>query len=313
MKSSPRYSNDCQEQLFHLLNAAHAFCEQGNYFSAFQHFSEKLTRLYNNVNANDLDNIRDIVRNHPVFNICQQDPYTNRAFTKPRGYAGDAVMLDYVYSGVVPPQTTLHGHGIFECTTRSSMGLSVLFRRTLLTAYINDAVLKNQSARILSVASGHCRELSGSIALSDIYKGEVIAFDQDALSCSEVDSVYHGRVKTIVSGVKNLWRSSHSELGQFDLIYSSGLYDYLPGAQALKLSKVLKLMLKPGGRLVVGNFNPTSTGRGYLELVMDWHLIYRNQQELSSLFNDFKGFSKSIYDDPYHNITYIDIIRNGDL
>ncbi|WP_131522963.1 class I SAM-dependent methyltransferase [Pectobacterium parvum] len=219
-------------------------------------------------------------------------------------------MLDYVYSGIVPPQTTQHGHGIFECTTRSSMGLSVLLRRTLLTAYINDTVLKNQSARILSVASGHCRELSGSIALSDIYKGEIIVLDQDAVSCSEVDSVYHGRVKTIISGVKNLWGSLQPGLGKFDLIYSSGLYDYLPEAQALKLSKILKLMLKPGGRLVVGNFSPTSTGRGYLELIMDWHLVYRNQQELSNLFNDFTGFSKSIYDDPHHNITYIDIIKS---
>ncbi|MEB7885447.1 class I SAM-dependent methyltransferase [Serratia fonticola] len=310
MKNSQKRSSNCQDQLFHLLNSAHVFCEQGNYFSAFQHLGDKLSRLYNNIDENDVDNIRDIVRNHPVFDICQQDPYTNRAFTKPRGYAGDAVMLDYVYSGIVPPQTTPHGHGIFECTTRSSMGLSVLFRRTLLTAYINDIVLKNQSARILSVASGHCRELSESIALSDNYKGEVIAFDQDEKSCSEVDFVYHGRVKTIVSGVKKLWGSSQSELGKFDLIYSAGLYDYLPKAQALKLSESLMLMLKPGGRLVVGNFSSTSTGRGYLELVMDWNLIYRDRQELSDLFNEQTGYSKSIYDDPYHNITYIDIVKN---
>jgi extracellular factor (EF) 3-hydroxypalmitic acid methyl ester biosynthesis protein len=310
MKNGQKHSNNCQKELLHLLNAAHVCCEQGNYFSAFQHLGDKLSRLYNNVDVNDSGYIRDIVRNHPIFNICQQDPYTNRAFTKPRGYAGDAVMLDYVYSGIVPPQTTPHGHGIFECTTRSSMGLSVLFRRTLLTAYINDATLKNRSARILSVASGHCRELSESFALSDNYKGEIIALDQDEKSCSEVDFVYQGRVKTIVSGVKKLWGSSYSELGKFDLIYSAGLYDYLPKTQALKLSNSLMLMLKPGGRLIVGNFSPTSTGRGYLELIMDWHLIYRNKQELSNLFNELTEYSKSIYDDPYHNITYIDIVKN---
>lgn len=311
MKSSEKYENNHPEQLFNLLNTAHFLCEEGSYFSAFQYFSEKLTNLYDKVNINELDNVRDIVRSHPAFDICQQDPYTNRAYTKPRGYAGDAVMLDYIYSGIAPPQTTPHGHGIFECTTRSSMGLSVLFRRTLLTAYINDAVLKNQSARILSVASGHCRELSGSIALSDIYKGEFVAFDQDKISCSEVDSIYDARVKTIVSGVKNLCDSSRFDVGKFDLIYSAGLYDYLSDPQAVKLSQVLKLMLNPGGRLVVGNFNPASTGRGYLELIMDWHLTYRNQQELNIIFNDLTGFSKNIYDDPYNNITYIDIIRNA--
>ena len=31
----------------------------------------------------------------PIFALCQEDPYTRRAFEKPRGYAGDAVMLDF--------------------------------------------------------------------------------------------------------------------------------------------------------------------------------------------------------------------------
>ena len=34
---------------------------------------------------------------HPVRNLLHQDPFTYRAFPKPRGYAGDAVMMDYIY------------------------------------------------------------------------------------------------------------------------------------------------------------------------------------------------------------------------
>jgi len=33
----------------------------------------------------------------PVCNLLYQDPFTYRAFSKPRGYAGDAVMMDYIY------------------------------------------------------------------------------------------------------------------------------------------------------------------------------------------------------------------------
>src|SRR5262249_38418269 len=29
--------------------------------------------------------------------VLHQDPFTYRAFSKPRGYAGDAVMMDYIY------------------------------------------------------------------------------------------------------------------------------------------------------------------------------------------------------------------------
>jgi len=310
MQSSDNSLGSSQERIQFLLDTAYDSCEKGNYFSAFQYIGDELTQLYNNIDINELAEIRAITRDHSIFNLCQQDPYTYRALTKPRGYAGDAVMLDYIYSGIVPPDTTRHGQGIFECTTRSSMGLSVLFRRTLLNAYLNDTVIKNQSARILSVASGHCRELSGSLALSNIFKGEIIAFDQDQESCSEVSLSYQEKVKTIVSGVNKLWGPSGAALGQFDFIYSAGLYDYLPEAQAFKLSHSLKRMLKPGGRLVLGNFSTASSGRGYLDLMMDWHLIYRDKQELRDLFGDLAGFSLDMYDDPYHNVTYVEIIRN---
>src|SRR6478735_1879201 len=35
--------------------------------------------------------------NHELRNWVYQDPFTRRAYEKPRGYAGDAVMMDYVY------------------------------------------------------------------------------------------------------------------------------------------------------------------------------------------------------------------------
>ena len=34
---------------------------------------------------------------HPVCRLLYEDPFTHRAFAKPRGYAGDAVMMDYIY------------------------------------------------------------------------------------------------------------------------------------------------------------------------------------------------------------------------
>lgn len=34
---------------------------------------------------------------HFLRGLLHQDPFTYRAFSKPRGYAGDAVMTDYIY------------------------------------------------------------------------------------------------------------------------------------------------------------------------------------------------------------------------
>src|SRR5262249_44121844 len=34
---------------------------------------------------------------HPLRALLHQDPFTYRAYSKPRGYAGDAVLLDFIY------------------------------------------------------------------------------------------------------------------------------------------------------------------------------------------------------------------------
>ena len=55
---------------------------------------------------------------HPLCRILHQDPFTYRAFAKPRGYAGDAVMMDYIYglgeAADAARQATPLGRAIFE-------------------------------------------------------------------------------------------------------------------------------------------------------------------------------------------------------
>ena len=34
---------------------------------------------------------------HPLRQLLHEDPFTYRAFAKPRGYAGDAPLLDFIY------------------------------------------------------------------------------------------------------------------------------------------------------------------------------------------------------------------------
>lgn len=282
----------------------------GQSFAAFRFLGPPLSLLYESAAAaGRKDRFIGEVRRHPLFETCQQDPYTARAFRKPRGYAGDAVMMDFVYSGRAPAGTSPLGQEIFQATTRVPMGLSVLYRRALLQSTINDTIARQPSCRILSVASGHCREVEDSLLFKDGVDCEFIALDQDPETSTVVAREFaHPRLQVLTERVRSLV-FGRLDLGQFDLIYSAGLYDYLPDATAMMLTARLHSMLKPGGRLLIANFLRSSYGRGYLEAFMDWQLQYRSEDDVRSLFPDeFRNRVKTSID-PHQNVVYAQLTR----
>lgn len=289
-----------------LLSQAHEQLLNNNYVAGFQLLGRPLSDLFQQHEAlGTTEQFIADARAHDIFPSLQQDPYTHRAFTKPRGYAGDAVMMDYVYESIPKSNISPMGAGVFQATTRVSMGLSVIYRKALLSAYINDTVSHSHPFRILSIASGHCRELAGSLVLEPAFKGEFVALDADALSCAEIMNTYpqdkvqieHAGIKDLLSGKINLGKN-------FDFIYSAGLFDYLSTTVASSLVALLSSKLRSQGRLLVANFVPQSFGRGYMECFMDWKLIYRTEQELTALFPLNLQNKVSSFLDPHSNVAY---------
>ena len=295
-----------------LLDRAHALVLQGDTLAAFRLLGTPLSALW--TEARGCGRGQEMQRwcaGHALHALVQQDPYTHRAATKPRGYAGDAVMMDFIYGGEAPAGTSPLGRSLFAATTRVSMGLSVLYRRQLLKSLVDDTVVTRDAGRILSVASGHARELEGSLVGSSFFSGEVVALDQDALSCEEVARVHAGgRVRVVCQGVRDLLGPAPSTaLGSFDLVYSAGLYDYLPDALARRLTARLLQMLRPGGRLLIANFVPGGSGRGYMELFMDWTLVLRDESAMRALAHAAGARQVRSFLDPHRNVVYAELLR----
>ena len=262
----------------------------------------QLTEIFSEAQANGAaDWLLKTVADHEVFQYLMQDPYTRRAFEKPRGYAGDAIMLDYIYrpssSGLEGPAKTGH-----QVTTQGSTGLSIKFRRTLLSAYLNQVSSTVKKARILSVASGHCRELDDWTNFDNGV--EFVALDQDGESCEYVKKCYQADWLTVKQeSIKKLLKPKF-DIGTFDYIYSAGLYDYLSESIAGALTKNLIERLKPGGTLLIANFVPTAAGRAYMELVMQWTLEWRTKEQLVAIFPSDARDSVSVFLDPHENVAY---------
>ena len=81
---------------------------------------------------------------HPIKELVHQDPFTKRAFSKPRGYAGDAVLLDYIYGReerwALPEGTSELGQQIFHFTTSATASEGVRARREFIANLLDKMV-----------------------------------------------------------------------------------------------------------------------------------------------------------------------------
>ena len=204
--------------------------------------------------------------NHQLTQVIHQDPFTRHSFERPRGYAGDAQLLDYIYGLRQPPEdTTQLGQEICQYIVgMATVPKSVRARLDVLAKMIDQVVDQtSHPAHILSIACGHLRESQKSKAIQSGDLGKLIALDQDALSLETVNSnVPHSFLETIQSSVTSIIRQ-RQRFKNFDLVYASGLYDYLNQPFATRLTTLMFNMLRPGGRLLVANLVPNHNQIGY--------------------------------------------------
>jgi hypothetical protein len=261
---------------------------------------------------------RSECRSHPTTGLIHQSPYTRRAFEKPRGYPGDAEILDFAYGCAPLPQgTTPLGAQIYEFELQTSGSKSARARRDLLASMVDEVADQRRMPRVLSIACGHLREAQISEAVRSGRVGRYVAFDQDPLSLAVVDQQHrygdrehrYGCVQTIEGSVRSLL-ARHIEFSGFDFVYAAGLYDYLSEPVAAKLTALMFSMLAPGGRLLAANFAPEWECIGYLEAFMDWHLIYRNESQMQELARNIPAqevSSLSVFRDPYENLVFLEV------
>lgn len=228
-------------------------------------------------------------RAHALLSTIHEDPFTYRAFSKPRGYAGDAEMLDLIYGPEErwpDPQTTPLGLDIYRYTTAAPAAEGVRARRAFVADLIDYSTSLKPNQHILAIAAGHLREAMLSTAVRRRRFGRFVALDVDEVSLKEVDSAYgpYG-VETVPAPFMSLIKNK-LEIGQFDLIYSTGLFDYLGENVGRRLVSTLFNMLNPGGQLVVANFMPGIRDIAYMETFMDWNLIYRDRRDMVALTAD---------------------------
>ncbi|MBF0609378.1 MAG: class I SAM-dependent methyltransferase [Candidatus Magnetobacterium sp. LHC-1] len=276
-----------------------------------------LRKLRNNMTHEVWDHFsRYTVPRHPLIEIIHQDPFTRRSFEKPRGYDGDARLLDFIYGyyDFKNMDITDTGKEIFTYTTNSPASKAVRARKEIIIELINKTAINVKCPRIFSLACGHLREAHSCAAIQERQIKEFIAMDYDTKTLDIVKNNfqdynvkgYHGSVKDIIVSNK------YKELGLFDVVYASGLYDYLSQRIAVRLTQRLFELLNPGGKLLFANFIPDIMDIGYMETFMDWRLIYRDSSQLNDVLSGIaqqEYCDKKFFTEDNENIAFIEITK----
>ena len=229
-----------------------------------------------------------------MIDILLEAPFHNRAYNKPLGYAGDYQMMNQIYAkesmGNDLFSKCLHLYFISAPESKA-----VRNRGNYLYDLIKKTVAKDPKRifNILSVASGPAFEVQ-LLVKNDPEIAKNVNF---TLLDQDTEALQHAQRM-----LKNLARDNGIELNitllnrpikqvivkglesKYDLIYSAGLFDYFSDPVAQAASTRLYDALNNQGRLVIGNFSNKSLGKITMDIALDWHLIYRSEDELKSLF-----------------------------
>jgi extracellular factor (EF) 3-hydroxypalmitic acid methyl ester biosynthesis protein len=229
-----------------------------------------------------------------VHEFLMQSPCLHRMLHKPFGYPGDYEMMRFIYERNFEG-ATLFGKAVNLAFVATKASLAVKYRKDLikrqLSALIESRRETGRPLRLLSVASGPAQELVELLEEAKDFPAplEIVLFDQDkgALAYAwrrlknVIDARWQKQVQILFlnESIKRLLRDAQlfAGFGEFDAIFSCGLFDYLQPSTGVVLTRNLFARLAPGGKLWIGNMAPENPTRWIMEHHLDWQLIYRSR------------------------------------
>lgn len=255
--------------------------------------------------------IQQMIAPHPLRAAVLTDPMMRRALEKPRGYAGDAVLLDYMY-GLRRDEIAKVAHAgqrVHQFLVEGPAPSAVRHRLSVLADALQRVGTRPEGpGRALALACGHLRELAQVPPVC--WPREIAALDQDPESLAVVASSYPDpRVVARRGTVRDvLARRLAGE--PFDLVYAAGLFDYLDAPVATALTTRMFDLVAPGGHLLLANFTPDTPDIGFMEAISEWHLVYRTEADMWSLLEGIAAkTSVRTWRDPGGCIVYLEVER----
>lgn len=236
-------------------------------------------------------------------------PLWRQAYTKPLGYSGDYQVMNYIYAGSPQGDTAF---ARLAHLLAVSIGEFVVRRKDLVRDAIGEIVRGKSSegeALIASIGCGPAREVAEFVT-ERLHEGTSVVFtlvdhDESALrfagqsirrALETRGGTFRTRTDLRKVSALRLLRDIHPAelLGQVDMIYSAGLFDYFSDRTCRLLARRLYEALHPGGTLLLGNMKAGTDMLWPLHFIADWNLTYRTAESIMRWAEDLPGAEISL-------------------
>lgn len=270
--------NRCQV----LLASLKQFVQKGNWSDqSFEKLDELLSEIgyemqNGTISKSDISEISTYFREEFLAETLQ-----GHGLRKPYGYPGDFLLLEKIF---VKYKTRDTRYRIWDDYFQAQAAPCAVRNRK---EYFKDVVTtksnENSDLKLLNVVSGSGRELYElhmNLPESKTISTTCVEVDDCAIAYSKgLNADYIEHIDYVHS---NIFRFENNQ--KYDVIWSAGLFDYMNDKAFLLLLERFKNWLLPGGEIIIGNFNEDNNpSRNYMEIMGDWHLIHRTEQQLKDL------------------------------
>jgi len=236
---------------------------------------------------------------HPLV-LCS--PFAYRTYHKPLGYAGDYEMVNMIL------RDPLEGSSLFAKSVNlwfltqapaEAHRNRIQFLTKLLSEETRRRVSRDQPMRIFDLGCGPAGEIQQFLSEDAVCNHAIFTlldFNDETLEHTgkvlrDLRSKF-GRttkidlIKKSVHQVLKEEAKTCANQPRYELIYCAGIFDYLSDRICKRLMNVFYGMLAPGGLLVATNVDASNPSRNGMEYLLEWHLTYRNGEQLKALIPD---------------------------
>jgi len=243
-------------------------------------FNQVLENLSNSIESKEVSK-EDL---KPIYQLFDgeflEKSVHGHSFRKPFGYAGDFLVIDKVYQKEIHPEYKRWDEFILNHRTCDGIRNRKEYFKNLLTHICQTSNLAKID--LLNVASGPARdllELYTHCEETERLYTDCVEYDPNAITYAKKLTQAYNQQISYENG--NIYTYQTDK--KYDVIWSSGLFDYFNDKVFVSILKKFLSWAKPTSKIVLGNVCPAHSLKEYMEILMDWSLYIRTSKDLIRL------------------------------